>query len=124
MGSERRVHERFDVHAHVEVEANDELFLFMLRNISRGGALLALPKKIEEFPVDLGDELSTFLDFGSDALGENLALSLEGQVVRFVEEDGLTTAIGLRWTGGSSFNMQKLVEIVEKLEDQSQRRPA
>ena len=71
MGSERRIHARFDVVAQVELESNDETVMLPLQNLSLGGALLGLPSN-HKVQVDLGDEVDAFLDFGSDLHGESL----------------------------------------------------
>jgi len=116
MGVERRVHPRYEVVAQVELEANDEMFMLPLKNISRGGALLGLPPGTDVPELDLGEEVSAFVDFGSDALGDNLALSLEAEVVRVLENDGAPFGVALRWTGGSPFAQKRLIEIIEQLE--------
>ena len=120
MGLERRIHPRFEIVAQVELEADDEMFMLPLQNISRGGALLGLPNSNDVPTLGLGDEVSAFVDFGSDALGDNLALSLEAEVVRVIEADGTPTALALRWVGGSAFAQKRLVEIIEELEAAAQ----
>ncbi len=123
MGAERRIHDRYDVVAQVEIEANDETIMLPLRNLSMGGALLGLPTT-EAPQIGLGDSMSAFLDFGSDAHGEDLTISLEGEVVRFEEVDGVATAVALRWVSGSLYQLKKLGEIVERISaEDSQRRP-
>jgi len=114
MGSERRIHTRFDIVAQVEIEADDETIMLPLRNLSLGGALLGLPSSAQP-ELGLGDPISAFLDFGSDLHGDNLALSLEAEVVRFEEYDGKTVGVAIRWVGGSPFAQTKLGEIVEHL---------
>ena len=114
MGSERRIHTRFDIVAQVEIEADDETVMLPLQNLSLGGALLGLPSN-HRVRVDLGDEVDAFLDFGSDLHGESLAVSLEAEIVRFEENNGEVTGVAVRWVGGSEFSQRKLGEIVARL---------
>ena len=114
MGVERRIHNRYDVVAQVELEANDETIMLPLRNISLGGALLEISDS-QAPALHIGDALSAFLDFGSDAQGEDLALSLEAEVVRFEEEDGTPTRVAVRWVRGSLYQLRKLGEIVDQI---------
>lgn len=122
MAVERRRYPRFEVVAQVELEADDETLMMPLRNLSLGGALLSLPSPDAVPPLQMGDAVSAFVDFGSDLRGENLALSLEAEIVRVEQSDTGITGVAVRWVGGSEQAQSKLAEIVARLSaDDSQR---
>ena len=108
-GAERRVHERYEVIAQVEVNASDDVLLLALKNISLGGALLQVPDAAQ---FSTGDELSAFVDLSDDA-GDNLAVNLEAEVIRSIHEPGSEAAIAVRWIGESDFSRKQLERVIE-----------
>jgi hypothetical protein len=122
-GSERRKFKRYHVIAQVELSASDDVVFLQMENLSRGGALFSVTAK--ELPTfGIGDEVSAFLDLGSDEAGENLSVSLDASIVRLVERGPRDApAIAVEWTRLSPLCEAGLNKIIQYVAAGAQEAP-
>jgi hypothetical protein len=114
MDNERRQHERVRFGADVELQAGEEIVLLHLDNISEGGALMTC-SGCGHMQLSRGERIEAFIDLGSDYVGENLSLCLEGEVVRLEQRGPDSRAVGMRWLPMSDEKLEQLARLMRHL---------
>ncbi len=117
-GRDRRVHERFEVLAQVQLKAGGEVALVPISNISAGGVLLRLEQGSLPQAAP-GDAVSVFIHVDDEA-SDDLCVDLEAEVIRVgLGGPGESPTIALMWTSQDPATVGSLASVLEALRRRS-----
>ena len=106
--SDRREHERHELHARVELSFGDEVETFVVINISAGGVLLRNDRNVQRA---VGDRIRLTIDAPEIAP----AFSIDATIVRVVGPTSKPALLAAMWTSSDAAASASLGQILWNL---------